>query len=163
MSERPPVFIIHDAADQISETLSWMNRLANEQKFWPGIVAIARGAVAGVEGPQAEAEAVRQYVKRTIVFRMDPAGVEYLQAPDITLTTGVGDCDDMGCLAQALLAAIGHECVPLGVMWTGDQWPSHAVAFDKTANCIVDPVADVPCDAWPPNGFTLGGFAKGVY
>ena len=152
---RPEVFIIERPSDQVKETLGWMNTLAHEQKIWPDLVNLARQAVEGTYDHLQESESIRRFVKELIVFRLDPDGVEYLQAPDKTLEAKAGDCDDMACLAHALLAAIGHDCEPMGVRWEGEQGASHAVIFDITSSCFVDPVADVDCVNWPPRGFMV--------
>jgi hypothetical protein len=146
--------------NQVRATLRQMARMIAEAKVVPEFVNLARSIVsqAGAYGPEAEAEAVRLWVKGNIEFRLDPDGVEYLQAPAFTLACRFGDCDCQAALAGALLAAIGHPIHPLGAVWRGGEDAEHAVIFDELAGIVVDPVADVSGADWPQAPYILERF-----
>lgn len=151
----PTLTTITSSVDQTRDCLTYMMKFINQYKADPHFVELARNAVQYADGPQEEAEAIRQWVKASITYRCDPQGIQWLQSPPQTLSIASGNCDCMATLAGTLLAALGHSMAPLGVCWTGDPSPTHAVVFDLTAECYVDPVASVPCDQWPEPGWTL--------
>lgn len=144
-------------------TLRMMGQLIDRWCAQPEMVNLARGILrdAGAQGDVAEATAVWAWVKENVIYRRDPASAEYLQDPVQTLLAQAGDCDDMATLAGTLLAAVGHEMTPRGVVWEGDSIPSHAVVWDATAGLTVDPVADVPPPAWPPAGYVPARTVEG--
>jgi transglutaminase-like putative cysteine protease len=63
------------------------------------------------------AKAIYDHIVRHDVYTNDPAGVERLQAPDATILTGAGDCDDMAILSASLLESIG---VPARIRLIGE-------------------------------------------
>jgi transglutaminase-like putative cysteine protease len=155
---------INSSLNQVKTTLGYMGKLRDDNKADPDFVELARGIVrrAGAQSLEAESEAVRRWIKEMIDFRLDPDGVEYLQDPLYLLTVSrTGDCDDMACLACTLLACVGHECYPVGVCWVGQSQASHAVCWDSSAQLIVDPVSQLPCDMWPGPGYAVREYVLG--
>lgn len=55
-----------------------------------------------------QARVLFEFVRDQIRWLGDVAGVETIQAPEVTLTVGYGDCDDKSTLLAALLMSIGH-------------------------------------------------------
>jgi hypothetical protein len=101
-----------------------------------------------------ESRAIREWITRRVKYVPDPAYAEMMADPVTTIRQG-GDCDDQAILAAALLQAIGHDTRIGAVTWEGRGYASHCVAVDLTAACIVDPVADLPPETWPPPGFKV--------
>lgn len=148
--------------NQVKRTLGWMGHFRDEWKAdpdWRNLACqIVRGRASDREG---ETEMIRLWVKQYVEFRLDPAGVEYLQDPMILIDTRAGDCDDMATMAAVLLAALGHEVRPAGVVWAGDRTASHAVIVDDTTGLVCDPVSDVPCSMWPNPGYKVDRLVLG--
>lgn len=156
----PELFVMNSMTNQTKSTVKVMMQFIDGRKILPDMVYLARkiAADAGAHGPVPEAEAVRQWVKSNITYRLDPDGHQWLQDPLETLRVCSGNCDCQATLAGALLAALGHTMIPLGVIWQGERQATHAIVFDATANVIVDPVADLPVQEWPPVGYVLSHF-----
>jgi len=99
------------------------------------------------ENPNAVAWAVWEWVRSQIQYVLDPAGVEMIQSPDVTLRRGYGDCDDLSILAASLLSAVGVDAgfravaqVEEGefdhvyvIYWTGDRWAEMDPISDEEA------------------------------
>lgn len=147
--------VFHGLPDQIRTTLSMSNELIANWATSLDLIRLSRFIVSGTIGRQAEAEAVKEWIRREIEYRNDPAGHEMIQDPIVTLAEKAGDCDDMTILAGALLAAIGHDCRAVGIIWKGQTDPSHEVLLDTTARVVVDPVSSVACADWPPAGYEV--------
>lgn len=77
----------------------------------PDVALIARKIVSHVQSKdyEAEADAIFQYVKRHVRYRLDPVALEWLQTPRYTLTTQQGDCDDHSMVIASLALAAGHR------------------------------------------------------
>lgn len=71
------------------------------------------------------ARAVYAWMLANIVYVRDPAGIEQLQAPDVTLQLGAGDCEDMVVLAAVLLGSLGVPCRLLVVRQQGSPEFNH--------------------------------------
>ena len=156
---------INSSMDQVKTTLRVMGKFRDQWKADPDFVELSRNIVrqAGARSQEAENEAVRRWIKAAIDYRQDPDGVEYLQDPIYVLTVSrCGDCDDMACLASTLLACIGHETYPVGVVWAGERTATHAVCWDSSAQMICDPVSDFPGDLWPGPGLVVDSYVMGV-
>lgn len=95
----------------IVETLRLMavNVLASQQV--PSLIQLASTITAGVRGKdwRAEAAAVQSWVRQHIRYTRDPAALELIQSPRITLERRQGDCDDHSQLVAVLLSCLGHE------------------------------------------------------
>lgn len=105
LAEIPP------GTDGIEATLALMQRVVAEYKWQPEVVGLAREIVAAVPAKSyaQEARALFDFVRANVRYTRDVEGLEYVQAPDITLEVGHGDCDDHATLLAALLAATGHK------------------------------------------------------
>lgn len=57
----------------------------------------------------AEIQTVHAFVRDRVRYVRDIRDVETVQAPEVTLELGSGDCDDKSVLTAALLEAIGHR------------------------------------------------------
>lgn len=92
------------------QTLRVMRNLVNAHKTDPAMIQRAVSIVWTV--PQkdelAEVAAVFEFVRDSIRYVRDVAGVETLCSPDKTLERRVGDCDDQATLLATLLEAVGY-------------------------------------------------------
>lgn len=61
-----------------------------------------------------QARALLEWVSGELLFVSDVRGLETLQAPDVTLELGAGDCDDLTILLMALARAVGMRARPVG-------------------------------------------------
>jgi transglutaminase superfamily protein len=77
----------------------------------PDVVFLARDIVqhVGSKDYRQEANAIFEYVKAHVRYRLDPMAMEWIQTPLYTLQTAQGDCDDMSSLICALAVAAGHR------------------------------------------------------
>lgn len=94
----------------IKATLQIMSRMVRAAKKDPGVRELASMLIRDV--PQydrvGEVHALHAFVRDHIRYTNDIRGVETLQTPRVTLSTGVGDCDDKSTLLASLLEAIGR-------------------------------------------------------
>jgi transglutaminase-like putative cysteine protease len=81
---------------------------------------LARDLVEGLPSKafRDEARALFHFVRDEIRYLGDVNEVETLQAPDVTLAQGQGDCDDKATLLASLLQAIGHPTQFVAVGFT---------------------------------------------
>lgn len=72
------------------------------------VVALQILNQAGTENhnPAAAAKAIFRWVKHHIRYIRDPIGLETVQAPEVTLRLGAGDCDDHSALVAALATTL---------------------------------------------------------
>lgn len=91
-------------------TLKMMTRLVKQYRTSGVIRDTARNLVEGLvsQAFRDEARALFYFVRDDIRYLGDVNEVETLQAPDVTLANGQGDCDDKATLLAALLQSIGH-------------------------------------------------------
>lgn len=57
----------------------------------------------------AEIRVLHEYVRDRIRYVNDIRGVETVQAPEVTMRMGAGDCDDKSVLLASLLESLGHK------------------------------------------------------
>lgn len=88
-----------------------MRTLARNGRAHPVVRLSAQHLVGDLPSKDAGAEVQRihAFVRDRIRYVRDVRGVETVQAPEVTLELGSGDCDDKSVLAAALLEAIGHR------------------------------------------------------
>lgn len=81
---------------------------AGQESF--AIVNLARRIVHDVPGKAYDDElrALYIWVREHVRYRKDPVGLEWLQAPHVTVAQRAGDCDDLAGLLAALVGALGH-------------------------------------------------------
>ena len=91
-------------------TLQTMRQLALEGKRDMTVRTKAMQLVAHLQQKNflGEIKTLHRFVRDSIRYVRDIAGVETLQTPVKTLEFGQGDCDDKATLLAALLGAIGH-------------------------------------------------------
>lgn len=91
-------------------TLRLMSRLVKQYRSSGTIRDTARNIVEGLPSQafRDEARALFHFVRDEIRYLGDVNEVETIQAPDVTLAAGQGDCDDKATLLAALLQSIGH-------------------------------------------------------
>lgn len=105
------LFSISDGPRGTRQTLRLMAQLVREAtRNTPAIRNRAADLVAFVPGQgfREQARLLFQFVRDQIRYLGDVNGVETIQAPDVTLSLGYGDCDDKATLLAALLESIGH-------------------------------------------------------
>jgi len=113
--ERPPVEVyeIPSGTKGTIATLKMMKKLVMGP--WgarsPQLVFLARSIVQhiGSKDYWHEAQAIFEYVKANVRYRLDPTALEWIQTPVYTLQTQQGDCDDMSSLLAAMALAVGHR------------------------------------------------------
>jgi transglutaminase-like putative cysteine protease len=74
-----------------------------------------------------EVKALHAFVRDSIRYTNDPAGVELLQTPKATLEIGTGDCDDKSTLLAALLQSIDRPARFVAVGFTPANQYSHVL------------------------------------
>lgn len=101
---------IPDGPEGVRVTLELMRRLVREWRSNPEIIALARHIVSSVAQKDftGEVSALQNFVRDSIRYTQDVNEVETVQAPNITLQTAHGDCDDQSVLLATLLEAVGH-------------------------------------------------------
>jgi len=127
-----------------SDTLRLMRSLVDDWSHTAFMVESARqiADLAGAQSFEGEAYAIWAWVRRSIAYRLDPVGTQWVQDPFETMTkTQAGNCANMAVLAGALLQALGHPAVIQAIQWEGQNDYSHAVVFDKLTGLVVDPVS----------------------
>lgn len=97
----------------------------------------------------AEAKRVHQWVRDSIRYTRDIAGVETLHTADRLLIDRAGDCDDKSVLIGALLHSIGHQTRLV------------AVGFGPRGFSHVYPEALIGGRWWPMEATEPWGFGKG--
>lgn len=112
----------------IAVTIDWMNKAARDGARDPQIRQLALQIAQGVGNKDSTGElnAVYAWVKQTIRFRGE--WDETVQAPEVTLKFGAGDCDDHSVLMCALLGSIGYRCRFKTVAVRGEQQFTHVYA-----------------------------------
>jgi len=113
-SWRPEVFsgVLSPGVAGTAETLALMTVLAEDgardlQVRETALKILRDEGVADRDWPGA-LRAIFEYVRDTIHFVNDIAGVEMLNGPRYTLQQQAGDCDDKAMLLVALLRSIGY-------------------------------------------------------
>lgn len=92
-------------------TLRVMRTLTRNGRAHPVVRLTAQQLVADLPEKDAGAEIqrIQACVRDEIRYVKDIRNVETVQAPEVTLELGSGDCDDKSVLAASLLEAIGHR------------------------------------------------------
>jgi hypothetical protein len=143
--------VVRERGSLTQETLRLMWGFIRKDAADPAVKAAAV-AVVGRGTPQEQASRAWAWTRRNIAYRPDPPNAELVQDLEASLRTRGGDCDDLAVVAGTLLAAAGHQVVPVAVWWQDRPRFTHAVLMDKTARMVVDPVAPT-FQPWPPEGF----------
>lgn len=89
-------------------TAKLMVRFAQDYRPSPMVRKAAADATRGIHHAETWklAEAIRAWVAANVEFRRDPEGLELVQSPEVTLSNGIGDCDDQATLVAAMLGSI---------------------------------------------------------
>ena len=104
-------FEIPTGARGTRQTLRLMSKLVREFRTSDTIRRTAANIVEGFPSQafRDEVRALFSFVRDDIRYLGDVNEVETIQAPDVTLATGQGDCDDKAALLAALLQSIGYK------------------------------------------------------
>lgn len=103
---------------------------------------------------QMEVAALHEFVRDSIRYVKDPAGVELVATPDRTLETRAGDCDDKSTLLAALLESIGHPARFKAIGLNGGPF-SHVYVETKIGESWVPLETIIPRPmGWFPQGIT---------
>lgn len=93
-------------------TVRVMRRMIDQGKKDVGLRKIAENIVKASGVPAynyvAELQALHGWVQNHVRYTKDPVDVEYIQTPQETLNSQVGDCDDFTVLLGSLAESIGH-------------------------------------------------------
>lgn len=129
------------------QTIGEMRKLAlAAQTEWPlrrTVEQVCRGVTP--KDYLSEMVALHHFVCRRVRYQRDPLTVELVKTPAATLTTGVGDCDDIATLLAALILLAGSQArfVTVGFRPDGVFTHVYAEGFDPRTQrwVVLDPVA----------------------
>ena len=112
---------ISTGIEGVRETMVLMRSIVRKAKADPAVILKARALTGAVRGKDwfGEAAALHRYVRDSIRYVMDPAGVETLSTPARLMEIGAGDCDDKATLLAALLESINHPTRFVAIGLTG--------------------------------------------
>jgi transglutaminase-like putative cysteine protease len=104
----------------------------------------------------AEIRALFNWVRSHIRYTLDTNEIEVLQAPDLTVKLGYGDCDDMCILLATLLECAGHPARFNALGFDPrDRYFSHVVVettgAGETPWIMLDPTEKERMGWRPPN------------
>lgn len=134
-------------------TLTLMRGMVKQFKRAPAIRGLALDLIREV--PQknwgGEVRAIFNYVRDSIRYTRDVAGLETLQTPLITLEDEAGDCDDKSTLLASLLESVGHPTRFVAVGYTGPGEYSHVYVETRMGERWLPLDATMPHDVgWSP-------------
>lgn len=144
--ERFSVQAIPDGAAGTRETLKHMRELVRAGKVDPDLRDFAQRLCSSLRPKDFDGEiaALFDFVRECIRYALDVNGVEVVQAPDVTLQLGYGDCDDKCVLLATLLETMGHRAwfCALGfdeepiythvIVWASAAGEAQPIALDAT-------------------------------
>jgi transglutaminase-like putative cysteine protease len=121
---------------------SWKN-------YYGTLPAIRKAALivagsAADDDQAAQAAALAQFVKVSLVYQADPVNSEFIQSPDLLLIaisrdgTAPGDCDDHVTLFCAMAESLGIACDAAGVAAPGSDTINHVIAVVHLTDRDVD-------------------------
>lgn len=154
-----------DGAAGVSQTLA----LLAAMKDYYGTVPAIRTAALIIAGTRADddqatqAAALAEFVRRSLVYQMDPVNAEFIQTPDVLLNeisdhgTAAGDCDDHVLLFCSIAEALGIACSVAGVPANGSPVVNHVIAVAHL------PAGDVDVDLCAKLGFVPEYPVKEIY
>lgn len=92
-----------------------------------------------------ELVALHYFVCQRVRYQRDPLTVELVKTPEATLSTGVGDCDDIATLLAALVLLAGSQArfVTVGFVPRGPFTHVYCEGLDPRTKrwVVLDPVA----------------------
>jgi transglutaminase-like putative cysteine protease len=147
-------FPLPDGDRGIKVTIDLMHKAASDGARDPQIRQLALQITQSVANKDyaGEIAAVYGWVKQNIRFRGE--WDETIQAPEVTLKFGAGDCDDHSVLVCALLGALGYRCRFKTVAVRGEQEFTHvyAEALNPGAGqwIALDTTVDQAYPGWEP-------------
>lgn len=144
---------IPDGVAGVAETLKIMRGLVRRYKKELIIRRCAMDLVQN-NGQKAYTEEVRDlftFVRDNIRYLKDIADVETVAAPDFTLETRQGDCDDKAVLLASLLESIGHRARFVALSFSPGIY-SHVIVETKIGRYWVplETTEPVPMGWYPP-------------
>ncbi len=99
-----------------------------------------------------EVKLIHAFVRDSIRYARDVAGVETLHTPEKTLEFGQGDCDDKSSLVSALLESIGHPTRFVAIGFQPNEYV-HVYAETKIGKRWVSVETTEPVAiGWEPRG-----------
>ncbi len=112
-------------------TIRTMRALVRAARIDPFVINTAVSIIhAEIEhDKRAEAAALFRFVRDSVRFVSDVAGLETLSDPRMTLQRMVGDCDDQATLLAALLESVGY---PTRFVMAGYQTPMFEHVYLQT-------------------------------
>lgn len=129
---------IGSGPDGIAATLEFLTAWKDYYSTLPAIRRAALLIAGSIEdhAPHAQAAALAQFVRRSLVYQADPVDSEFIQSPDVLLVaisesptgTAAGDCDDHVLLFCTLAQSLGIACSAAGVSVTGQGPIDHVIA-----------------------------------
>lgn len=150
----------------IAVTIQWMQKAAADGARDPQIRQLALSIVQPVPNKDSTGEIrmVYGWVKQNIKFRGE--WDETVQAPEVTIKFGAGDCDDHAVLIAALLEAIGYQTRFKTVGVAGEYEFTHVYAEalnpDTGQWTALDTTVDDAYPGWQPPDITRAKEWKGL-
>ena len=147
--------IIPDGIRGIESTIGAMRAMVDTFKTNFDVRQLATSLVFNVTEKDefAEARAIFNYVRDQVRYLRDIHGVETLCAPNITMRSQVGDCDDQSTLLAALLESIGYPTRFVIAGYNVENSPEH-VYTQVLLNGVwidADPTEREPLGYAPPD------------
>lgn len=143
-----------DGEAGVRATLNIMKAIKNQYKKLPTIrnQAISIIQNAPQKSFMQEIKSLHAFVRDSIRYTRDIAGVETVQTPDVTLYLRAGDCDDKSVLLATMLESVGHISRYFA-MGTRPGRLTHVFVETKFDNkwVALDPTEPFPA-GWRPPG-----------
>ena len=145
--------LIPSGPDGILETLRVMKRLAREGKKNLTVrnTAMSLTQGCGQKDYACEVRTLHAFVRDQIRYIGDIAGVETVQAPEVTLQLRAGDCDDKATLIMAMLESIGHPCRFRAIGFSPDVYEHVYVETKIGAQWVPLETTEPVNVGWQPN------------
>lgn len=146
----------------VKKTLRYMREYAAQAQLSPVVRQLAVAIVGGVPGKDwvRELSAVQSWVRGNVRYTRDVVSAETLQAPEVTVELGHGDCDDQATLVAALVGSIGFPWRFVAIGSVGDYEHVFCEAQLPTGEWVsVETTESVPV-GWVPDymiRYELGG------
>lgn len=129
LSHHRPSFLgsLPSGAAGTKTTLQLMRDFVHHYKSDPSVRGLALELVRPLppKDRRNEIRVLFEYVRDSIRYVHDIAGVETLQTPPATIELEAGDCDDKSTLLAALLASIGYRSRFVAVGYRGPNDYQH--------------------------------------
>lgn len=143
-TSNPQLGWIPDGVAGTRVTLQLMRSLARKGSEDPIVIATAQSIVRSSGVSLRSTAALRvlfEWVRDSITYKKDPAGIEYLSSPRRTLDARAEDCDGKATLLVALIRALKHPAAlsfkAIGADRRAPSSYSHVYAIARLAGVTI--------------------------